>query len=460
MTYDLLILGGGPAGYHAAQQAAARGLKCVLFEERALGGVCLNEGCIPSKTLLHSAKLYEICAGGAAKYGVESKGAVLNHAAALARKNKLVRQLTAAVAALLRNAGAETVSARAAVEGRSGDGLLLVSAGGKLYEGRNLLIATGSRAALPSIPGLAEAAASGFALTNREILSLGERPGRLLILGGGVIGLEMAAYFRAAGTETTVVEALPQIANGLDPELAALLRRDMEKRGIRFLTNAKCVAVSQGGIDVELSAGTREALAGDKLLVAVGRRLNADGIGLETIGLNPDARGAIPTDDRMRTAVEGVYAAGDVDGTSMLAHTAFREAEVAVANIAGEDARMSYAAVPSVIYTHPEAASVGETLASATDKGISAREIKLSMRHSGRYLVENEGGAGVMKLVLGPDDVILGAALVGDPASEIIATMAVAVQRRMTCGELTEAIFPHPSVSEIFRDAALAAMRS
>lgn len=457
--HDLLILGGGPAGYHAAEQAAARGLTCVLFEERALGGVCLNEGCIPSKTFLHSAKLHEICNGAAAKFGVASSGATLDHAAVLARKNKLVRQLTAAVSALLRNAGVETTFAHAVIQEKTSTGFI-VSAGDRRFEGRNLLIATGSHAALPPIPGLAEAFQSGFAVTNREILSLDRIPESLLALGGGIIGLEMASYFREAGSAVVIAEALPRIAPTFDAELSELLRKNMEKRGIRILTDSRCVEIREREARIRRPDGSIESISAEKILVATGRKPNVEGFGLERTGVVLTPNGAIPSDDRMRTGVPGLYVAGDANGRSMLAHTAFREAEIAVSDMAGESVRMDYSAIPSVLYGHPEAASVGLTLAEAKEKGLNARETKLSMRFSGRYLVENEGGNGVMKLTLDSDGVIIGASLIGDPASEIIASAALAVQNRMTCRAFAETVFPHPTVSEIFRDAALAAMRS
>ena len=455
MSYDLLILGGGPAGFRAAERAGHFGLKAALFEGETLGGVCLNEGCIPTKTMLYSAKLYDYAKGGAAKYGVNSDGARLDHAFVVARKDKVVKKLVAGVEMQMKKARADVVRAKGVLAGKDNEGLFVVEAGGETFTGKNVLIATGSSAAVPPIPGLEDALADGFAVTNRGILSMKEIPPRLVVMGAGAIGLEMASYFNSAGADVTVVEMLDRIGGRLDRDIAALLQRNYTVRGVKFLTGSRIQSVGNGRVLGMKADGEAFELEADRILVAAGRRPNTNGIGLESLGIELSANGGIKTDERMRTNVPGVFAAGDANGVSMLAHTAYREAEVAVNVIRGVDDVMRYDAIPSVIYTNPEAASVGETEETAAEKGLNAKTLKLPLLFSGRYQAENEGGNGILKLVLDGEKRILGAAMLGNPASEIIPAMAVAITRGMTADDLAKTVFPHPTVAEILRDAAL-----
>lgn len=453
MVYDILIIGGGPAGYRAAERAGQYGLSSVVFEQRSLGGVCLNEGCMPTKTLLYSAKLYDYAKGGAHKYGVDTVGATIDHSAVIARKDKIVKTLVAGVSALMKGAKAQVVNAPAVIAGKCAEGFQ-VNADGKTYVGKNLIIASGSSAAVPPIPGLKEAIAGNIALTNREILDLKEKPSKLLVMGGGVIGLEMASYFNSIGTEVTVVEMLPRIGGASDPDLMAQLMDIYEKRGVKFLLSTKVSKVDGNNVTVENADGSVSVLTADKILVATGRRANSANIGLESIGVYVE-RGAVKTDEQMRTNIPNVYAAGDINGKSMLAHTAYREAEVAVNTIAGRPDRMTYRAIPAVIYTNPEVSSVGETAETAAKKALKFREFTLPLRFAGRYLAENEGGNGIIKLILDSDDIVIGASMIGNPSSEIIPAMAVAIERRLSCQDLAKVVFPHPTVAEIFREAIM-----
>ena len=455
MTYDLLILGGGPAGFRAAERAGHFGLNAAIFEGKALGGVCLNEGCIPTKTMLYSAKLYDYAKGGAEKYGVSTSDAKLDHAFVVARKDKIVKKLVAGVEMQMRKARADVVRANGVLAGKNEAGEFIVEAGGERFAGKNLLIATGSSAAIPPIPGLKEALADGFAVTNREILSMKEIPAGLVVMGAGAIGLEMASYFNSAGSDVTVVEMLDRIGGRIDRDIAALLQRNCAARGIKFMTGSQIRSIEGGHIRRVKPDGNGFELDADRILVAAGRRPNVQGIGLESLGIELGANGGIRTDEKMRTNVPGLFAAGDVNGVSMLAHTAYREAETAVNVIRGADDTMHYDAIPSVIYTNPEAASVGETEETAAEKGLNVKAVKLPLLFSGRYQAENEGGNGIMKLVLDEEKRILGACMLGNPASEIIPAMAVAVARHMTAAELAQTVFPHPTVAEVLRDAAL-----
>ncbi len=453
MTYDLLIIGGGPAGYRAAERAGHKGLNVCLFEARSLGGVCLNEGCMPTKTLLYSAKIYDYAKGGGEKYGVTATGAKIDHAKVVARKDKVVKTLVSGVGMQMKGAKVTVVSAAAKCAGKNAEGFVVV-ADGKEYVGKKLLIASGSVAAVPPIPGLKEAVAAGVALTNREILDLKEVPKKLIVLGGGVIGLEMASYFNSVGSEVTVVEMMDRIGGPTDKELSECLKGLYEKKGVKFLLQTKAVAVKGGTLTIENASGKSE-ISADKILVAVGRRANTADMGFETIGLYME-RGAVKTDDEMKTNVADVYAAGDVNGKSMLAHTAYREAEVAVNVMTGEKDRMEYNAIPAVIYTNPEVSSVGETEETAKAKGLKFKVVKLPLQFAGRYIAENEGGNGFLKMIFDEDKILIGAALIGNPSSEMIFGMAIAITRKLSCRDLAKVVFPHPTVSEIFREAILA----
>ena len=452
MAYDLLIIGGGPAGYRAAERAGHKGMSVALFEARSLGGVCLNEGCMPTKTLLYSAKIYDYAKGGGEKYGVTATGAKIDHAKVVERKDKVVKTLVSGVAMQMKGAKVTVVAAPAKVAGKNAEGFV-VTADGKEYVGKKLIIASGSVAAVPPIPGLKESVAAGISLTNREILDLKEVPKKLIVLGGGVIGLEMASYFNSIGSEVTVVEMMDRIGGPTDPEISECLKGLYEKKGVKFMLQTKAVAVNGGKLSIENKDGKAEIEA-DRILVAVGRRPNTADMGYENIGLYME-RGAIKTDEEMKTNVAGVFAVGDVNGKSMLAHTAYREAEVAVNIIAGEKDRMEYNAIPAVIYTNPEVSSVGETEETAKAKGLKYKVVKLPLQFAGRYIAENEGGNGFVKMIFDPDKVLIGAAVIGNPSSEMIFGMAIAITRKLNCNDMAKVVFPHPTVGEIFREAII-----
>lgn len=450
MIYDLIVLGGGPAGYNASERAAAAGLKTLVLEGRALGGVCLNEGCIPTKTLLYSAKIYDY-AKHSAEYGVTFGSASIDHAAVVDRKDRVVKMLVGGIGATMKKLGVEVVKENGEILGASKDGYT-VKAGANEYVGRQLLICTGSTASVPPIPGLRESVASGFAMTNREILALRELPKELVVIGGGVIGLEMASYFNSVGVRVTVVEMLDHIAGPTDREISSILQKNYMKRGVTFLLGAKVTSVGDGKVCYEKD-GKNEELKCDRVLVSIGRRAMSQGIGLESIGVAVE-RGAVVTDECGRTNVPGVWAAGDVNGRSMLAHTAYREGEVVVNNILGKKDRVNYASIPAVIYTNPEVASVGETSETVKEKGLDAKVESLTLKYSGRYVAENEGGDGIVKIIVGKEhNNILGVHMIGSYASEIIYGAAMMVEREMRVDSVKNFVFPHPTVCEVIREA-------
>ena len=448
--FDLIVIGGGPGGYNAAERAAEKGLKTCVVEERALGGTCLNEGCIPTKTLLYSAKIYDY-SKHCTEYGVEFTGASIDHAKIIDRKDKVVKTLVGGVGMKMKKAGVEVITATATILGKTADGFK-VQAGDKEIEGKRLLICSGSEATLPPIDGLKDSLANGFALTNREILDMKEVPATLLVVGGGVIGLEMVSYFNSIGSRVVVLEMMDHIAGPTDREISEMLKKEYEKRGVEFILGAKVTSIKDGKITYELDGKVNE-IAGDKALVSIGRRARTAGLGLEKIGVLTE-RGAIVTDEFCKTNVPGVWAAGDVNGKVMLAHTAYREGEVAVTNMLGGKDRVDYNSIPSVIYTNPEVAAVGETTESAKAKGYNVEIRTLPLSYSGRYLAENEGGKGFMKIVVDKDhNKILGFHMIGTYASEIVYGAAMMVGKEMRLSEIQKFVFPHPTVGEVLREA-------
>lgn len=454
MKYQVAIIGGGPAGYTAAEAAGKAGLSVVLFEKQSLGGVCLNEGCIPTKTLLYSAKTYD-GARHAAKYAVNVPEVSFDLPKIIARKQKVVRKLVLGVKGKLTAHNVVIVTGEATIIDRNH-----ILCGEETYECENLLLCTGSETFIPPIPGVD----SVSYWTHRDALDNKELPASLAIIGGGVIGMEFASFFNSLGVQVTVIEMLDEILGGMDKELSAMLRAEYAKRGIKFMLNTKVVSVLQQAqdddesrqspiqVNYETADGSGSVVAA-KLLMSVGRRPVTKGSGIENLNLEKTERGNIRVNEQMQTSVPGVYACGDLTGFSLLAHTAVREAEVAIHTIIGKNDAMSYRAIPGVVYTNPEIAGVGETEESLQKKGVAYRAVKLPMAYSGRFVAENEGVNGVCKLLLAEDDTLLGAHVLGNPASEIITLAGMAIELKLTAAEWKRIVFPHPTVSEIFKEA-------
>lgn len=417
----------------------------VLFEKNSVGGVCLNEGCIPTKTLLYASKLYYSCVN-ARKYHVSADAVTCDLPKMVARKSKVVRKLVLGIKAKLAAAHVTLVSGEAFIVDKH-----TVRCGEETYACENLVLCTGSRTVIPPIPGIDKVAY----WTHREALDNKEVPQSLIIVGGGVIGMEFASFFCDLGVKVTVIEMMDEILNGIDREIAALLRAGYAKRGVDFRLGAKVTQLKQGDSGVYVcyeSSGVEDCVAAERLLLSVGRRPVTEGFGLENLGLETTERGCIKVDGQLRTSVPGVYACGDLNGVSLLAHTAVREAEIAVGAILGKTDTMSYRAIPGVVYTHPEVASVGKTEEALQKEGTTYRAIKFPMTYSGRFVAENEGENGWVKVLADADNKVLGVHLLGNPASELIVLGGMLVEDGGTLDAFRRYVFPHPTVGELFRD--------
>lgn len=447
MKCDVAIIGGGPAGYTAAERAAEGGLSTILFEKNALGGVCLNEGCVPTKTLLYSAKVFDTIKH-APKYAVKAENPTFDYPKIIARKNKVVKKLTAGIRMKLNNLGVTMVNGAAEIKGKGADNSLLIQCGEESYEAVNLLICTGSETVIPPIPGLSE---SNY-WTSREALVATELPKSLVIIGGGVIGMEFASFFNSMGTEVHVVEMLDKILGPMDRELSEMLQAEYAKRGVKFYLSHKVIAVHDGEVTVEKD-GQSFTISGEKVLLSVGRRPVTKGFGLETLSLEPFKNG-IKVNQFMQTSLPNVYACGDITAFSLLAHTAVSEAETAIKHILGKVGEgMNYDAIPGVVYTNPEIAGIGKTEEELQNANIPYTLKKIPMAFSGRFVAENEMGNGICKLILSENQTVIGAHILGNPASELIVIAGIAIERKMKAEELEAIVFPHPTVGEIIKEA-------
>ncbi|RGN34699.1 dihydrolipoyl dehydrogenase [Bacteroides oleiciplenus] len=449
MKYDIAIIGGGPAGYTAAERAAANGLQTVLFEKKAIGGVCLNEGCIPTKTLLYSAKLWDNMKS-ASKYGISvPDGSAFDMQKMIARKDKIVKKLTGGVQMTVSSYGAVIVPYEAAITGEA-DGRFRISAAGETYEVTYLLVCTGSDTVIPPVKGLSEI----DYWTSKEALENTMLPSSLVIIGGGVIGMEFASFFNSMGVQVYVVEMMPEVLGAMDKETSGMLRAEYQKRGVKFHLNTKVVEVSPERVTIEKD-GKTSLIETEKILVSVGRKANLLQVGLDKLNIEL-LRNGVKVDEHMQTSHPRVYACGDITGHSMLAHTAIRESEVAINHILEVEDRMNYDCVPGVVYTNPEVAGVGKTEEELKTAGISYHVQKLPMAYSGRFVAENEQGNGLCKLILDDDDRIIGCHMLGNPASELIVLAGIAVQHGYTVEEFQKTVFPHPTVGEIFHETLFA----
>lgn len=441
--YDLIVLGAGPGGYEAAAYAGEMGKKAALIERKYIGGVCLNEGCIPTKTLLYSAKVLKECRE-AKNYGIKTKKPEVDFKRIQKRKGEVVSLLTKGVEGKLKRSGVEVIW---------GEGILIakntVEVNGKKYKAKNILIATGSRPAVPPIDGIN----SSQVLDSTAVLELDKIPDSLTIIGAGAIGLEFACLFNGMESEVKVIEMLPDIAYQMDTEITSFLRKGLEEKNIAFDLSSRVIKIDKRKVNYIDGSGKNKTVESEIILNATGRQPNLENIGLDDIEIFYDAAG-IKTDLQGKTSVPGIWACGDVTGRCLLAHAAAREGIVAVNNMFGIKDVMRYKAIPNVIYTHPEVASVGMTEQMLQQEEIDYQKILLPMNISGRFVAENEKEKGYVKVLVGIEHhEILGIHIIGGAASEMVYGAVTFIEMEMRVEDIKEIIFPHPTVSEAIKEA-------
>lgn len=449
MVYDLVIIGGGPAGYNSAARAGKAGMQVLMIEKNKVGGTCLNEGCIPSKAFLYSAKVYDYV-NNAAKYGIQiDSNKTYVQALVVERKNKIVKKLSNSISYLLKSSNVEYINGEAFIKGKK-DGNFEIAVDGNTYVGKKLLIATGSYMEIPNIRGLQDSLKSGYAVTHKEVFDMNEVPSNLLIIGGGAVGMEMASYFNSIGCKVSIVESQDRIAGFFDKEMSDILYRIYKKKGIDFYLNSRVEEIKENSVLIKQD-NEEILLSPQNVLVCTGRKPAVNGFGLDNIGVTIE-NDAVWVDSMCRTNIENVYAAGDVNGKFMLAHVAYREADVIINNITGKSDMISYNSVPNIIFGSAEAALAGETENTALQKGIEYKKILIPMQYSGRFVVENEPGNEMCKiLVHAKTRKLLGIQMIGLHSSEIIYGVTTMIGQEMDVDEIQKLIFPHPTVSEIIR---------
>ena len=446
MKYDFAVIGAGPAGYVAAKKAAGSGLKTLLVEKSKLGGVCLNEGCVPSKTLLQAAKTYHHAKHGSV-FGVEVEGLSFDFPKAHAHKNQVMDKMRNGIAGLMKKHKVDVVEGEATLLPG-----LAVSINGETHEADNVLLCTGSSPSVPPIPGID----SGHVVDSTGILNRESLPDHLIIVGGGVIGCEFACMYASVGVPVTVLEAMPEICPNLDAEIASTLRNELTKKGVNFMLDTKVESIDDKSVSFANADGS-DSVDGDLVLVATGRTPNTKGLGLEELGLDIDPRGGVRVDDRGATNVPGLWAAGDVTGQAWLAHAASRMAEVVVHNLTGRPDRMRYDKMPAVVYTSPEVAVVGLTKDEAESRGLKVKTGRIPMAINARYLAENPDESGLCKVVLEAEtNRLLGVHMIGGACSEMIFGSTAMLETELREEEIEEIVFPHPTTSEIMKDVFMA----
>ena len=442
--YEIIIIGAGPGGYVAAERAGARGKKTLLIEKAHLGGVCLNEGCIPTKTLLHSAKQYEHSVHSES-IGLTVENASFDLSKAMAWKEKVIDTNRKGIAFLMKKYKVDVVEGAASFIDRK-----TIRVGEDEYTGENIIIATGSLPAIPPIPG----ADGEKVLTSTELLSIETMPEKLVVVGGGVIGLEFASFFSMLDVEVHVVEMLDEVVPFMEPELAKNLRRAM--KAVKFHLGAKVTSIDKDGTVHFEQKGKQQQLPSDIVLMAVGRKPNTEGLNLEA-GEVKTSRGNILVNDMLQTSAPGVYAIGDVIGKSLFAHSASRMGEVVVDRICGGVDEVHWNAIPWAVYTWPEAAACGMNEVQAKEAGYDVATATVQMRVNARYLAENGNLPGLVKVVADKEEgTILGVHMLGGVCSEMIHSAALLMTNEMTLDDVKRSVFPHPSVSEVIREAVLA----
>jgi dihydrolipoamide dehydrogenase len=445
-SFDIVIVGGGPGGYVAAIKAGQLGYKVAVIERENVGGVCLNWGCIPTKTLLKSAKVFEQFKH-AKDYGIDVKpdSFSANFPDMVKRKDSVVRRLTGGVAALLKKNGATLIKGFGEVVDANH-----VKVGDDTIEAKFIILATGASVIMPPIPGLQEGFDAGFVLTSKEILDLKTLPSSLVIVGGGVIGLEFATIFSSLGTKVTVIEKQPTILSSVDEEIRGLFFKKITKDGVQIFTSATVTSIGQGIVNYELDGKATEVKV-DKVLMAVGMKPNIKSFASLNLAME---KAGVQVNEHMQTTLNNVYAIGDVTGKFMLAHVASHAGLVAIDHIHGGDATMDYRAIPNGIYTFPEIAMVGLTEQDAKAQGIDYKVSTFPVMANGKAMGENEKDGLVKIIVSKPYNEIIGVHIMASAATEMITEATLAINLEATAEELVHTIHPHPTLAEMMMEAA------
>lgn len=458
-NFDLIVIGAGPGGYVAAIRAAQLGFSVAIIEKRpTLGGVCLNEGCIPSKALLESSEQFAKANHDLAEHGIDIDGVKLNLAQMMRRKEEIIKKLTSGISGLMKKNKITVVSGQASLAGKAGDQQKVTvtgDTGQQELTSKQVLLATGSDAIeLPHLKFDGETV-----INARDALSLTEVPNRLLVVGGGVIGLEMGSVWSRLGAEVTIVEMLPQLLPLSDPQLAQMLQRSLKKQGLTIHLKTKLEKIETTADGIVATLGTEKGeqqLSCDKVLVATGRRAQTEGLGLENVGLQTNQQGQLDVDENYRTATPGIYAIGDLIDGPMLAHKASEEAVVFAERLAGQQSAVNYNVIPSVTYTWPEVASVGRSEAGLKRDEIPYKAGKFFFAASGRALASGSSD-GFVKVLATPDSGrILGIHIVGPHASELIAEATTVLSFGGSVHDLAVTCHAHPTLAEAIKEAALA----
>jgi dihydrolipoamide dehydrogenase len=456
--FDLVVIGGGPGGYVAAIRAAQLGMKVACVEKRAtLGGTCLNVGCIPSKALLHSSELYAEARDGLNAHGIKIPTVELDLGAMQDQKSKVVKELTQGIEFLFRKNKVTSIKGAARLEGDGRIAVELNAGGGQQVSARNILIATGSESA--TVPGLE--VDEERIVSSTGALELEGVPGHLVVVGAGYIGLELGTVWRRLGAKVTVVEWLDRITPGMDLEVSRQFQRLLSRQGLGFKLAAKVTEVDAGGDRLLITTqavdgGEPEKMKADVLLVAVGRRPYTNGLGLEQVGLKTDNHGRIEVDGRYATSVPGIYAIGDVIKGPMLAHKAEDEGVCVAEGLAGQSPHLDYDAVPAVIYTAPEVASVGKTEEQLKEAGIAYKAGKFPFSANSRARATGRTDGFVKVLADARTDRLLGVHIIGAEAGTMIAEAALAIEFGASSEDLARSCHAHPTLEEAIKEAALA----
>ncbi|MBY0354964.1 MAG: dihydrolipoyl dehydrogenase [Rickettsiales bacterium] len=451
-AFDLIIIGAGPGGYVAAIKASQLGMKVACVEKRsALGGTCLNVGCIPSKALLHSSEIYEEI-GHAAKYGIEVEKCKINLPVMLKQKDDAVKGLTDGIGFLFKKNKVEWLKGTGVITGANE-----VSVDGKAYSTKNILIATGSEV----MPLKGVEIDEQRIVSSTGALNLPEVPKKLVVIGGGYIGLEMGTVWRRLGAEVEVIEFLDRIVPGMDMEIGKEFKKILEKQGMKFRLGTKVTGAKKTSKGVTLTVepaagGAAETVEADYVLVSIGRRPYTEGLGLEALGVTKDARGFLPVNHHFQTNIPSIYAIGDVIPGPMLAHLAEEEGVAAVETMAGQAGHVNYDAIPGVVYTWPEVATVGKTEEQVKESGVAYKVGKFPFLANSRARAVGQAEGMVKIIADATTDRVLGVHIIGPDAGTIIAEAVLAMEYGASSEDIARTCHAHPTMNEAVKEAALA----